>query len=253
MPPRNTATVSMPESPPQTSPHLPWWLVLLALGGVLTFLKVWLAPALPTKPRINFPPPPPLTGWTYVPGSQTHEVPPQKNPRSDDDFAERSQLYRYQRPSQTLTAMVRYYPGIGDVPSNVFYFQGIKREQLQRQERSPSNQFALYEWDNKAHLTACLTMNGATTVNRTDYMERRYQEDLNLGRFFGWALGQQSFWNHGCLWSLLALDTVPPASVAMQFQILETVWSEWRIWWQRYPQLIEYQPPSPKSGQHSPP
>ena len=235
------------ETKPRNPLSLPWWVMLLSGVALATLIKVLFAPATSPGNWLKYPSPPPLPGWQYIPGSQTEEMPTPHEQR--DEYAnsfDNGQIYRYKRPDSELMAFFTYNYYVGNLHSSLYLLHGITADQLTEKQRSPDEIVALYEWEGSAYLSACLTTKGATTVTRSQYMNRRYQEDFTPMRFLVWATGREPFWNHGCLWMLLKLDTETPMPLSERYQVLESAWENWLPWWQEYQQQpgVFGQPPT---------
>lgn len=91
--------------------------------------------------------------------------------------------------------------------------------------------FGAFVFDNQAHISACLTPNGPSTITEQQFVRNQYRHNLHL---WGWLSGQTELTDSGCLWTLISAPIAPestPDDITKTFQSLETAWVEWYHWW----------------------
>jgi cyanosortase A-associated protein len=89
----------------------------------------------------------------------------------------------------------------------------------------------LFEYNNKAYLSACLNRVGESTVNDEQFSKNKYKYGWSPQQTALWLLGKKDFFESGCLWTLISIPTPDESSLEKNYQTLETVWGEWYRWW----------------------
>ncbi len=234
-------TVSPPPLSSSSSPDIslaswvtPWrrWLLLGLLGGaVLTGMKVIFWPPQSRPQAIAFPPTLPLAGWQPV--QNPPPLPPPKEKKADELFHFiNGHVYQYQRGDQTLRIEMRYFaPVTADVHAFLTYYWKSNPPALEMQQQEGIGYFVLFTDQKQTYLSTCLTPRGGTTVNREQFSQLRYRQDLNPIRVAMWAIGQGSLLDSRCLWITLSTQDSPLSPDASPAATLKTVFPQWIDQW----------------------
>ncbi|MFM7575384.1 MAG: cyanoexosortase A system-associated protein [Microcystaceae cyanobacterium] len=235
----------MTVSPPPLSPTssldtslttwaTPWrrWLLLGLLGGtVLTGITVLFWPPQSRPQAIAFPDTIPLDGWQPVKNPPPLSPPREKNADELFHFIN-GHAYQYQRGDQTLRIEMRYFaPVTADVHSLLTYYWQPNPPDLEIQQKEGIGYFALLTDPKQTYLSTCLTPRGGTTVNREQFTQLRYRQDLTPLRVAMWAIGQGSLLDSRCLWITLSVPNSSSSPNASPAATLTTVFPQWLDQW----------------------
>ena len=136
--------------------------------------------------------------------------------------------YRNLQPNITIDA--RYLvDSNGDVKSVVANRISQLAPALQQNE---NGFYALYSYNDKAYLNACINPNGYTTVT-SDRFKRNLTTSFQTSRLLPWLLGKQDLQDKRCLWSELSADLKPDLPFDATYSNLETTWLHWVNYWQQ--------------------
>ena len=138
--------------------------------------------------------------------------------------------YEYQQPKQNLVIRVRYLTNTdGDIKSIVDKRIGNLTTALRN---NPSGDYALYTYQGKAYLNACLNPNGESTVTSDAFNRNHTIYSRNWRRITPWFLGKRDLKDKRCLWMQLLIDLPPETPIEETYRTLELVWSDWLKYWQ---------------------
>lgn len=141
--------------------------------------------------------------------------------------------YEYQNNNnQKLTTIqVRHeFNTDGNVSRLVSLYQNIKPATIRWQIKSYEKGFyAVFNYQNKIHLTACLKNNGYTTVTDQQFYANSLQNYLNPFRLFLWLIGIKPLTDNECYFVLLTTDVSSNLTKYESFNLvrIETLWQEW--------------------------
>lgn len=115
---------------------------------------------------------------------------------------------------------------------DVLNYDKNKQDFLLSMKTKNNLNYALFVQNNTTYLVSCINPRGGSSVTSDQFMKNRYQNDLNLSRFFTWLKGEESSIDLRCLWSIFSLPINDHNSVEANYQLLENVWFSWYDYWQ---------------------
>ncbi|TVQ19796.1 MAG: cyanoexosortase A system-associated protein [Leptolyngbya sp. DLM2.Bin15] len=80
------------------------------------------------------------------------------------------------------------------------------------------------------YLTACIAVNGDSTVTAEQFQDTRRLSRLSFAQILEWLIGQRRIEDYRCLWTLLSMDTSPATQIQDQ-AVLQAAWQSWHAWW----------------------
>jgi cyanosortase A-associated protein len=178
--------------------------------------------------EFQFPATVPLEGWQQV---NTQSLQNPKKPKA------KGQRYQYRQNQERLDIEAYYEPYTeGNVSRLLNLHAGIKPATvlLALKQQQGVGFYSVFNYQDRAYLSACLNSLGNTTVTGQQFVQNKYQHGWSLQRTFFWMLGHQDLLGVRCLWTLLSTPAPANAestSLDTTYQRLETAWLNWYRWW----------------------
>jgi cyanosortase A-associated protein len=206
--------------------------IALTLGGVVGVLaKTILFPNAKSDRELgsfDFPATVPLPQWQLV------SAKPLTSAKSAPDLG---QQYQYSQNKKRVDIEARYerYTD-GNIGRLLVVYTPIKPATVLPtvKYREDIGYYSLFEYKEKAYLSACLNPMGQSTVTEQQFVQNKYSYGWNPKRTLGWILGQDDLFDGRCLWTLLSTPVVSDSGSTAQeeaYQNLENVWFGWHRWW----------------------
>jgi cyanosortase A-associated protein len=148
--------------------------------------------------------------------------------------------YIYVKNNEELEIYTRYLKQAnGDVSELITADKSIdvqkKASNLILKQKPGIGSYALFTYQQKAHLSACINPVGITTFNKEDFRAKTKQNTITINRFLPWILGSKSLVDWRCFWSHLSIP-LNNEQPDIAYQKLENVWFLWHNYWIRsYP------------------
>ncbi|PSF37981.1 cyanoexosortase A system-associated protein [Aphanothece hegewaldii CCALA 016] len=211
-------------------------LIALALGGVAVVLgNEFLSgkKEQETAIKVTLPAQIPLSNWQFI---KSNPIAAKNENKSDI-----GQLYQYRNGNDTLEIDTRYqFYTDGNASRLLMVYQRIPPATLipQTKYKKDLGYYYLFDYQNKAYLSACMPPKGETTVTQQQYVNNRSRYGWSIPRAFGWLLGQQDLYDGRCLWTVFSMPVdlyFNPDAIDHAALKLETAWFEWYRWWQNQP------------------
>jgi cyanosortase A-associated protein len=154
------------------------------------------------------------------------------------------QSYRYDRNSRPIDIEIRYITdGVANRPTMdamlpVFTKIPVAALQPSTMKELPGMGFYSLFTDKKtAYFGTCINPRGITTVTGDQFHANSNPNPLAGGipfqRFVPWLMGQQTFRDSRCLWTVLSTP-IDQAAPDATMKTLQTVGINWVRWWQGY-------------------
>ncbi len=182
-----------------------WLLRMTTVGLLLTVATVAIDPQVGRREPavVAMPEAIPLSGWQLQ--SQT---PIASQGRSRYSQIRSGAVYHYRQTGYTLTLELRYLINTqGDIPTLLQQYQQQSQSVQSRLIQHPAGAYLLSQDRQFIYLDSCINPRGNATVTGAQFMQNRYDHDLQLSRWLPWLLGQQSLLDHRCLWVRLKIST----------------------------------------------
>ncbi|ACK67391.1 conserved hypothetical protein [Rippkaea orientalis PCC 8801] len=199
---------------------------ILLTGIIATIIRAFLVSpdSKPPITPVTFPDAVPLEGWQ--PLAKTSPT-----PKGD------KQLYHYTNNGKTLEILAsdRLYDG-ANVSRLLFKEASMPPATISisvKQKEGIGN-YWMFEYENKAYLTACINRVGESTVNEQQHTQNKYKYGWSVGRTLLWVVGYKNLLETSCLWTLISIpitSDLTSSDLEKTHQTLETVWIEWYDWW----------------------
>jgi cyanosortase A-associated protein len=143
--------------------------------------------------------------------------------------------YQYREYSQQeiITVQLRHESDSdGNVSRLVSLYQSIQPATIQWQVISNSQgNYAIFNYQQKLHFTACLNKQGNTSVTERDFAINSYPSLGDLQRLFSWLMGIKNFTDSQCWWILLTVDLSPNITTNQELinfvKNIDVIWQEW--------------------------
>jgi cyanosortase A-associated protein len=220
-------------------------LLSIFLGGALLILGRSLLDGNIGKPAaFTFPE---QIDWTK--NSELSNVAPNGEPRviiDNKNFYGKpryssGQSYKYLVNGLPLDVDIRYLFGTS---GNILLFLKelanleIDEDKLRQQVRKNAiGYYLIFEYQNRAYLTACINPRGISTATREQFDDNASKSASDREVIIKWLLGQTDLRDRRCLWTILSTPFTASSDRAMIDQKLEKVWILWYEWWKiRFPQ-----------------
>lgn len=139
--------------------------------------------------------------------------------------------YKHKNEEKLITIQVRHeLTTDGNVSRLISLYQNIKPATIHWQIKPDEKGFyAIFNYEDKIHLTACLKNDGYTTVTEQEFYANSFQNYFNPVRLFLWLIGIKSLTDSECYFVLLTTDF--PSHLTkyelLNLVIIETSWKEW--------------------------
>lgn len=210
-------------------------LIALSLGGIIfILLKSLIDPNFTKKKMVNnasLPQSVPLANWQTI---KSTPIKP-KNEQLSEGYQ-----YKYQNPLGKLDIDTHYeiYTD-SNVSRLLMVYQSIPpaTARLQLKQKDGIGYYSLFEYQDKAYISACINPKGQTTVTEQQFVKNRYLYNWSIPRLLFWTIGQKDLFDGRCLFTTMSIpiDTHENA-LNNAYQTLETTWFDWYRWWQQnYP------------------
>lgn len=202
-------------------------LLALTLGVVLwTLLRTILSPNTEKTPLVSnfvFPSTVPLSEWQNLKSTPSQPT---------DKSQAQGQSYQYRRNNEQLNIEARYeiYTE-GNVGRLLNVYTPIKPATVNLTIKHQENIgfYSLFNYQEKAYLSACINPKGEATVTAQQFTQNKYAYGFDVKRMLFWVAGQNDLFDGRCLWTLLSIpiDSSESDSLEKAYQTLEKVWFEW--------------------------
>ncbi len=150
--------------------------------------------------------------------------------------------YKFLVDNQPIDIALRYAVGTeGDIPiflkelGNIDINEDEIRQKVVRKD--PIGFYAMFTYQNKAYLTACINPRGISTVTKEQFDDNASDRAMDPDVIISWLLGQRDLRDRRCLWSLMSTPLAADKDSAAAHQKLEKIWISWYEWWKtNFPQ-----------------
>ncbi|OKH22812.1 hypothetical protein NIES593_11875 [Hydrococcus rivularis NIES-593] len=206
--------------------------IALTLGGVVGVLaKAILFPHAENERQLgtfDFPATVPIPQWQLVSAKLLTATKP-----SQSDFGKR---YQYSQNQKRVEIEARYeHYTDGNIGRLLVVYTPIEPATVVPtvKYREDIGYYSLFEYKEKAYLSACLNPVGQSTVTEQQFVQNKYSYGWSPQRTIGWILGRDDLLDGRCLWTLLSTPVASDSGSTSQqaYQNLETVWFSWHRWW----------------------
>lgn len=145
---------------------------------------------------------------------------------------EASQKYTYVSENP-ISLEINYISNArGDVVSYLHKYTEISPKAIQKakvsQLKGIGHHILIRDRD-RAYLSSCISPRSLSNVDRKQFSQYRYQNDLTLKVGWEWLLGKSSIRDRRCLWVHLSIPLVTNSQNAQT--LLESTWKEIYQWW----------------------
>ncbi|MEA5508850.1 cyanoexosortase A system-associated protein [Crocosphaera sp. UHCC 0190] len=154
------------------------------------------------------------------------------------------QVYQYQNNGEKLEIKTSYRQYDGANVSRLLFKEAKippATVVMNIKNQEGIGHYGMFQYEDKAYLTACLNKAGENTVTEQQYTQNKYKYGWSPQRTFLWILGQNDLFETGCLWTLISTPVeanLETTTLEKKYQTLETIWSDWYGWWK--PKLSTY-------------
>lgn len=138
--------------------------------------------------------------------------------------------YLYQKGDDTLTVNLRYivntygelqyyyYMAFENLPQSTNYFEGSYDD----------NYYLEFESEGKRYVTACLNVEGKTTVTGSQFLAYTHQVYKKPAKVLNWLMGKQVLRDQRCLWIELSSAQNSPLTRSEMMEVWQNVVNYWR-------------------------
>ncbi|PZU95852.1 MAG: cyanoexosortase A system-associated protein [Pseudanabaena sp.] len=150
--------------------------------------------------------------------------------------------YEYFVDEIPLTIDLRYAVGTeGELYVLVKELTEIKIEEeqlrLKAVRKDPTGYHAIFDYQDRLYLTACVNPRGISTVTREQFDDNASSQILDRDVIVGWLLGQKDLRDRRCLFTIISTPLPPNSDRQERSEKLEKLWIAWYEWWKpRFPQ-----------------
>ena len=157
--------------------------------------------------------------------SQSLEVQP--------ETIEAERKYEYVLGKSPISLEISYISNArGDVASYLHKYEEISLKALQDKQVSQLEGIGhhiLFRDRDRVYLSSCISPRSLSNIDRKQFSQYRYQNDLTLKVGWEWLLGKSSIRDRRCLWVHLSTPLVTNSQNA--YSMLESTWKEIYQWW----------------------
>ncbi|MDR9404346.1 MAG: cyanoexosortase A system-associated protein [Halothece sp. Uz-M2-17] len=217
-----------------TSPSS-WFLSITSVMMMAVTIATFIMPEIGRREiqPLQFPPQMNLSGWT-----EEKSIPLVNQPETKLRFERlrSGREYHYQQQEAKVTAALRFSsPTVGRLENYIkqTYPESLTTAYQQGNTRYIPNRgnYHLFQDDEKAYLSACLTPTGESTVDFTNYVNKANRNMFEWQTLIPRLLGQKSFRERRCLWVNLSTPLNPDLPET-SYKILESVFKTGYPQWQ---------------------
>lgn len=203
-------------------------LVLLCGSAVLVLGRVILAPASQYAPATSYEFP------DVVPGdNEDWRATSSMSTLPDVDFLMATAQYTYRQGDRALRADAWYLTSTdGDVATLLAAHSPQLADLTLQPYQDGDNVYAIAQdpSQDRLYLTACIAVNGDSTVTAEQFQDTRRLSRLSAVQILEWLMGQRRIEDYRCLWTLLSIPTSPTTQPQDQ-AMLQAAWQSWHRWW----------------------
>jgi cyanosortase A-associated protein len=209
--------------------------IALTFGGVLWVLaRAILLPGIDDEKRLgsfDFPATIPVKGWEFIKANPLKTNTPEQS--------HLGKIYTYQQKGDRLEITMRYEQyADGNIGRMLVAYTSIKPATVRPQieHNNEVGFYTLFEYQQKAYLSACINYAGQTTATEQQFVQNKYAHGWSWQRTLLWVIGQNDLFDGRCLWTLLSTPLPENAdftSTEKAYQDLETAWVDWHDWWKQ--------------------
>ena len=213
-------------------------LVLLCGSAVVVLGRVMLAPASQYVPATSYEFPDVVPGSESL-GSEGSEseghwqATASSATLPDVDFLMATAQYDYRQGDHSLQADAWYLTSTdGDVATLLAAHSPQLADLTLQPYQDGDNVYAIAQdpSQDKLYLTACIAVNGDSTVTAEQFQDTRRLSRLSAVQILEWLMGQRRIEDYRCLWTLLSIPTSPTTQPQDQ-AMLQAAWQSWHRWW----------------------
>lgn len=172
-----------------------------------------------------------------VPLAPWQQVEAQPLAATNKEIPNPGQRYQYRQNGRQLAAEVRYERYTeGNISRLINIYTPIQPGLLsvQGKHQEGIGSYALFQYEDRAYLSACLNPIGESTVTEQQFVQNRYRHGWSATGVLLWVVGQQDLLDGRCFWTLMSVPVAADGdSVALEgaYQTLELAWFDWYRWW----------------------
>ena len=213
-------------------------LVLLCGSAVVVLGRVMLAPASQYVPATSYEFPDVVPGSESL-GSEGSEseghwqATASSATLPDVDFLMATAQYDYRQGDRSLKADAWYLTSTdGDVATLLAAHSPQLADLTLQPYQDGDNVYAIAQdpSQDRLYLTACIAVNGDSTVTAEQFQDTRRLSRLSAVQILEWLMGQRRIEDYRCLWTLLSIPTSPTTQPQDQ-AMLQAAWQSWHRWW----------------------
>ncbi|WP_204154278.1 cyanoexosortase A system-associated protein [Leptolyngbya sp. CCY15150] len=208
-------------------------LVLLCGSAVVVLGRVMLAPASQYVPATSYEFPDVVPGSDGS-GSDGHwQATASSATLPDVDFLMAAAQYDYRQGDRSLKADAWYLTSTdGDVATLLAAHSPQLADLTLQPYQDGDNVYAIAQdpSQDRLYLTACIAVNGDSTVTAEQFQDTRRLSRLSAVQILEWLMGQRRIEDYRCLWTLLSIPTSPTTQPQDQ-AMLQAAWQSWHRWW----------------------
>ncbi|HEY9814783.1 MAG TPA: cyanoexosortase A system-associated protein [Candidatus Obscuribacterales bacterium] len=213
-------------------------LVLLCGSAVVVLGRVMLAPESQYAPATSYEFPDVVPGsdesGSEGSGSDGHwQVTAPSVTLPDVDFLMATAQYNYRQGDRSLKADAWYLTSTdGDVATLLATHSPQLADLTLQPYQNGDNVYAIAQdpSQDKLYLTACIAVNGDSTITAEQFQDTRRLNRLSAVQILEWLMGQRRIEDYRCLWTLLSIPTSPTTQPQDQ-ALLQAAWQSWHRWW----------------------
>lgn len=218
-------------------------LVLLCGSAVVVLGRVMLAPASQYVPATSYEFPDVVPGSegsgaegleSEGSGSEGHwQATTSRATLPDIDFLMATAQYDYRQGDRSLQADAWYLASTdGDVATLLAAHSPQLADLTLQPYQDGDNVYAIAQdpSQDRLYLTACIAVNGDSTVTPEQFQDTRRLSRLSAVQILEWLMGQRRIEDYRCLWTLLSIQTSPTTQPQDQ-AMLQAAWQSWHRWW----------------------
>jgi cyanoexosortase A len=144
-----------------------------------------------------------------------------------------ARLYLYNRGNESIRITLRYIVNtFGDVKSYyIKTFENLPQIESHQQVQDTENYYLQFSSQGQQYQTACLNVDGKTTVTGPQFVSYFRQGYINPTKLFQWLIGKRLLQDRRCLWIELSTPSTPPQSTltdSERRQVWQTLVDYWR-------------------------
>ncbi len=162
------------------------------------------------------------------------------NTKKQQEVIKAHQQYQYSHNGREINLEISYLVGTrGDTGAYLQHYTAVDEKVIKQKSinQLPGIGYhALFNDQNYAYLTSCISPRSPSNVTQKQFSQNRYRHDLQWQIGQDWLRGNASIRDRRCLWVLLSTTNIEGDSQAAE-QALETIWQD------IYPWLLKNFPP----------